>query len=130
MERWLGRYGEWIYALLRFVAGAMFTCHGAQKVLGVLGGPKVPPQAGLPFAAGAIELVAGVLIAVGLFASLAAFIASGEMAVAYFMAHAPKGFWPIQNHGELAVLYCFLFLYVAARGSGALSVDRNLRTRR
>lgn len=127
MERWLGRYAEWIYALLRFVAGVMFACHGAQKVLGWLGGKAVPPGPTLPFAAGVIELVAGVLIAIGLFASLAAFIASGQMAVAYFMVHAPRGFWPIQNEGELAVLYCFLFLYIAARGSGALSVDRNLR---
>jgi putative oxidoreductase len=127
MERWLGRHGEVIYALLRFMAGAMFVCHGAQKVLGWLGGKAVPPGPSLPFAAGVIELVAGALIAAGLFASFAAFIASGEMAVAYFMAHAPRGFWPIQNEGELAVLYCFVFLYIAARGSGSLSLDRSLR---
>jgi putative oxidoreductase len=127
MERWLGRYADAIYALLRFVAGAMFACHGAQKLFGWLGGKAVPPGPTLPFAAGVIELAAGLLIAAGLFASLAAFIASGEMAVAYFMAHAPRGFWPIVNEGELAVIYCFVFLYVAARGSGAFSVDRNLR---
>jgi putative oxidoreductase len=127
MERWLGRHGEAIYALLRFVAGVMFACHGAQKVLGWLGGKAIPPGATLPFASGVIELVAGTLIAVGLFTSIAAFIASGEMAVAYFMVHAPRGFWPIQNQGELAVLYCFVFFYMAARGSGAFSVDRNVR---
>jgi len=80
-------------------------------------------------AAGAIELVAGSLIAVGLFAAFAAFLASGEMAVAYFMSHAPHGFWPTVNHGELAVLYCFAFLFIAARGSGRWSLDALARTR-
>ena len=74
-------------------------------------------------AAGIIEVVGGTLIAIGLFTSPVAFIASGEMAFAYFMAHAPRGFWPIMNGGELAVLYCFLFLYFAAVGSGRWSVD-------
>jgi putative oxidoreductase len=119
--RWLQRYEQPIYALLRVVAGLLFVCHGCQKVFGVFGGGgKLPP---LPIVAGWIELVAGGLIALGLFGAIAAFIASGEMAVAYFMAHAPHGPWPIVNHGELAVLYCFLFLYIAARGSGAFSVD-------
>jgi putative oxidoreductase len=74
-----------------------------------------------------IELVGGIMIAVGLLAGIAAFIASGEMAAAYFMAHAPRGTWPIQNQGELAVLYCFAFLYIAARGAGALSFDGAMR---
>lgn len=74
-------------------------------------------------AAGWIELLAGLLIALGLFAGIAAFIASGEMAVAYFMAHAPSGFWPVVNKGEMAVLYCFAFLYIAAHGSGRWSLD-------
>jgi len=73
--------------------------------------------------AGTIELICGILIMVGLFTGFAAFLASGLMAVAYFMAHAPQGFLPIQNRGELAVLYCFLFLYLAARGSGVWSLD-------
>jgi putative oxidoreductase len=73
--------------------------------------------------AGIIEFVGGGLVAIGLWASYAAFIASGEMAVAYFMANAAKGFWPILNKGELAVLYCFVFLYIASRGSGVLSVE-------
>ena len=127
MERWLGRYAETIYAVLRFVVGAMFACHGAQKVLGWLGGEAVPPGPTLPFAAGIIELAAGVLIAIGLFASSAAFIASGEMAFAYFTAHAKDSFWPIVNHGELAALYCFLFLYVAATGSGTWSLKGMMR---
>ena len=122
MERVLGRFAPQIYALLRIVAGLLFACHGAQKVFGAFGGQQMP-MTSLPGVAGIIELVAGLLIAIGLFASIAAFISSGEMAAAYFMAHAPKAPLPIENGGELAVLYCFLFLYIAARGSGVWSVD-------
>ena len=122
MEGILGRFAPQIYALLRMVSGLLFAVHGAQKLLGVLGGQQAPimSQFGL---AGVIELVGGLMIATGVFASLAAFVASGEMAVAYFQAHAPKAFWPVQNAGELAVLYCFVFLYVAARGNGTWSVQ-------
>jgi putative oxidoreductase len=120
MEKWLGRYSNLFYALLRIVAGVLFACHGAQKLFGVLGGQK---QEGLLQVAGVIELVAGILIAVGLFTSFVAFIACGEMAVAYFKQHVPGGLWPIVNRGELAVLFCFLFLYMASVGSGNLSVD-------
>ena len=122
MTRWLGRYSPYIYALLRIVAGFLFSLHGVQKLFGALGGQSVElmSQMGL---AGVIELVGGVLIAIGLFTSPVAFLASGEMAVAYFQAHYPRGFWPIMNGGELAVLYCFLFLYFAAVGSGKWSVD-------
>lgn len=125
---WLQRYEPPIYAALRFVAGFLFVCHGAQKVLGAFGGHGTLPP--LLQAAGWIEVIAGALIALGLFAGIAAFIASGEMAVAYFMAHVPQGLWPILNKGELAVLYCFLFLFIAARGSGIASVDSLLRKRR
>ena len=117
----LARFVEPIYAIFRIVFGLLFACHGAQKILGLLGGPKM--DAPLMIAAGWIELLAGLLILLGLFAGIAAFIASGEMAVAYFMAHASGGFWPIVNHGEAAVLYCFAFLYIAARGSGIWSID-------
>src|SRR5688572_7386059 len=105
MERWLGRYSAYIYAALRIVAGFLFSLHGAQKLFGVLGGQSVElmSQRGL---AGLIELIGGVLIAIGLFTSPMAFIASGEMAVAYFQAHFPRGFWPVQNGGEPAVLFC------------------------
>jgi putative oxidoreductase len=126
MERYLGRYSEALYAALRVIAGLMFAVHGAQKVLGEFGGQKAP-LASLFGLAGLIELVGGVLIAIGLFTSWAAFIASGEMAVAYFKVHAPQGALPIQNQGELAVLYCFVFLYVAARGTGRYGVDMALR---
>src|SRR5512143_4018218 len=122
MERWLGRFTDLFYTALRIVAGAMFACHGAQKILGAFGGPRMTGNPQM-LVAGLIELVGGILIAVGLLAGWAAFVASGEMAVAYFKVHAPGGFWPIQNHGELAVLYCFLFLFIAARGSGSMSLD-------
>jgi putative oxidoreductase len=122
MERILGRFAPQFYALLRIVAGLLFACHGAQKLLGVFGGTRVPMFTQL-WAAGVIELAGGILIAIGFFASLAAFIASGEMAVAYFQAHAPRGSVPLTNNGELAVLYCFLFLYIAARGNGRWSVS-------
>jgi len=126
----LGRYTEPIYALLRIVTGFLFACHGAQKLFGALGGDKVPPGPTLPFLAGVIELVAGVLVMLGLFASLAALLASGEMAVAYFKMHQPGGALPIQNGGELAALYAFVFLYIAARGSGIWSLDGLRRPRR
>jgi putative oxidoreductase len=120
---WLQKYESPIYALLRFVSGFLFFCHGAQKAFGAFGGhggESLPP---LIVAAAWIEVIGGALIALGLFAGIAAFISSGEMAVAYFQAHAPNGFWPILNHGDLAVLFCFVFLFIAARGSGAFSLE-------
>jgi putative oxidoreductase len=122
MEKILGRFAPQFYALLRIVAGLLFACHGAQKLFGVLGGQRanLMTQFGL---AGVIEFVGGLMIAVGMFTGLAAFIASGEMAFAYFQAHAPKGPFPIQNGGEVAVLYCFLFLYMSARGNGRWSIQ-------
>ncbi|MCX5733052.1 MAG: DoxX family protein [candidate division NC10 bacterium] len=129
MERWLERHAEPLYALMRVVVGLLFACHGAQKLFGVLGGQSRLADPKL-FAAGIIELVGGGLIALGLWAGYAAFIASGEMAVAYFTTHAPGGFWPILNKGELPVLYCFVFLHVASRGSGRLSVDALAKRRR
>lgn len=122
MERWLGKHSDILYALMRVVVGLLFACHGAQKLFGVLGGQSQLSNP-LLLSAGIIELAGGLLVAVGLWAGYAAFIASGQMAVAYFMAHASGGFCPIVNKGELAVLYCFIFLYVACRGSGRLSLD-------
>ena len=119
----LGRYSGIAYALLRIVAGLLFAVHGAQKLFGFLGGQQFP-LGSLFGLAGIIEFFGGLLIAIGLFASWAAFIASGEMAVAYFMVHAKDSFWPILNKGELAVVYCFLFLYIACRGAGEFSVGR------
>jgi putative oxidoreductase len=128
MDRWLGRHAERIYTLLRIVAGILFACHGAQKLFGALGGTAMTSNP-MMLVAGIIEFGGGLLIAIGLFASWAAFLASGQMAVAYFQVHAPGGFWPIINKGELAVVYCFLFLYIAARGSGPYSVDAAMRKR-
>jgi putative oxidoreductase len=122
----LGRFSGLFYALMRLMVGLMFAQHGAQKLFGVLGmGHHVPymSQVGL---AGGIEFFGGLMIALGLLSSFAAFIASGEMAWAYFQAHAPNSPWPIVNHGEPAVVYCFVFLYIAAMGSGPYSLDRLL----
>jgi putative oxidoreductase len=127
MERLLGPYSPYLYAVMRIVVGFLFACHGAQKLFGVFGG--VGPDGGTaPFfslmgLAGLIELFGGLLIMVGLLTGYAAFIASGEMAAAYFMGHSPRGFWPILNQGERAVLYCFIFLYMASYGSGVWSID-------
>jgi putative oxidoreductase len=129
MERWLGRYTEVAYALLRVMAGLMFAMHGAQKLFGMFGG-KVLTDVPKMLVAGIVELGAGLLIAVGLLTGWAAFLASGQMAVAYFDAHAPGGWSPLANRGELAVLYCFVFLYMATRGGGRYSVDAALRGKR
>jgi putative oxidoreductase len=122
MERWIGKYSETLFAIMRLVIGVLFACHGAQKLFGAFGG-QVMISSPLMLMAGIIEFLGGVLVAIGLWAGFAAFIASGQMAVAYFMAHASGGFWPIVNKGELAVLYCFIFLYIASRGSGKLSLQ-------
>jgi putative oxidoreductase len=129
MQHTLGRYAPQLYAILRIIAGLMFAMHGTQKLFG-WPGTKDPATVPLMITAGVIEVVAGVLIAIGLLTSWMAFIASGEMAVAYFKAHAhPIISWPILNEGELAVLYCFVFLFMAGYGSGIWSVD-NARRRR
>jgi putative oxidoreductase len=129
----LKKFEPQTYALLRIVAGVMFAMHGSMKLLGWPAMPNGGGGGGLPpmmMVAGVIELVGGVMIAIGLLTSIAAFIASGEMAGAFFIGHAPHGLNPLTNQGELAVLYCFLFLFMAARGSGIWSVDsmRGART--
>jgi putative oxidoreductase len=134
MERFLGRYSPYIYAILRIVTGFLFLMHGTQKILGFPVRPPNPCQcpppaqpsqimAALSGASGYLELILGLLILVGLFGGWAGFFASGMMAVAYFASHQPRGLFPIQNAGELAALYCFVFLYIAARGSGPWSID-------
>jgi putative oxidoreductase len=109
------------YALMRMVFGLIFVMFGLQK-FGMLGGQAVP-LASIYGAAGIIEVVGGLLIAIGLFTKVAAFIASGEMAFAYFIEHQPQGALPVQNMGAEAVLFCFAFLFMAARGSGIWSMD-------
>jgi putative oxidoreductase len=123
------RYAPQVYALFRIVVGFLFLFHGAQKVLGMFGGMggATAPIMSMPWIAGVIELVGGILVMIGLFTRIAAFICSGEMAAAYFMVHQPQGAWPIQNQGELAAVYCFAFLYIAARGAGIWSADAAMR---
>ena len=122
LSRGSSRYA---YALMRIVVGLAFAQHGAQKLFGYFGGMDgagaTAELASLMGAAGIIELAGGLLVALGLFARLAALICSGQMAAAYFMAHAGRSFWPIENGGELAVVFCFVFLYIASRRVRALS---------
>ena len=130
MERFLGKYSPYIYAILRIVIGFLLTLHGAQKLFGFPPPEKAGQLNALLTVAGVVELVGGLMILFGLFAGFAAFIASGLFAVAYFMVHAPGGFSPIEeggNKGERAVIYCFILLYIAARGSGVWSVDSLIR---
>ena len=130
MERFLGKYEPYFYAILRIIAGFLLFWHGSQKLFGFPTPKQVMPLNGMFAVAGVIELVGGLMIILGFFAGFAAFIASGELAVAYFMVHAPNGFLPIEeggNGGERAVIYCFVFLYIAARGSGLLSLDSLLK---
>jgi len=121
MDRLVTRAAPYLYAVLRLIGALLYACHGAQKLLGLFGGVRggTVPLISLMGLAGLIELGAGLLIAGGLLTRPAAFIASGEMAVGYWLSHAPRGFWPIRNGGEVAVLNCFLFLYIASQGAGA-----------
>lgn len=113
-------------SLMRIVLSLTFMLHGTQKLLGFPSG-KVVQLASLIGVAGALELLGGALLCLGLWTRPVAFILSGQMAVAYFYAHAPRGFWPIANGGELAVLYCFVFFYIFAAGGGTVGLDRIAR---
>jgi putative oxidoreductase len=120
---WLSRWQPQLLGILRIVVGLLFLEHALSKFFAFPVPFPVHPLPPLLVAAGAIELITGVLVTIGLFTRIAAFIASGEMAVGYFMSHFPQGFWPIANKGEAAILFCFVFLYIAAAGPGAWSVD-------
>ncbi len=122
MEKTLAPLAPYAFAALRIIAGLLFVAHGGQKVFGWFGGQPVP-LGSLFGLAGIIEIVLGILITIGLLTSFAAFIASGQMAVAYFIGHFPKSFWPLENEGEPAVLFCFIFLFIATHGAGIWSVD-------
>ena len=136
----IGRFAPQTFALMRIIIGLLFFFHGAQKVLGVPPMEGMPPGFHLPpiaVVAGWIELVGGLMVTIGFFTGIAAFICSGEMAAAFFMGHfgpamqkgGPWAWNPIVNKGEPAVLYCFIFLYIAAHGAGIWSVDSALRGR-
>lgn len=112
-----------IYGVMRILVGLLFLQHGLQKVFGLFGGIPDEAPAYIRWIAGLIELVGGAMVAAGFQTRIAAFLCSGLMAAAYFMAHAPKGFVPAENGGELAILYCWIFLFIAAHGGGKLSVD-------
>ncbi|HET8549423.1 MAG TPA: DoxX family protein [Bryobacteraceae bacterium] len=119
-------FEPYLLSTLRIIAGFLFIAHGVQKLFGWLGGQRVDlaSQAGV---AGVLETFGGALLLLGLFTRPVAFVLSGQMAFAYFIVHARQGFWPILNRGELAVIYCFVFLYLAAAGPGPISLDRALR---
>jgi putative oxidoreductase len=120
---WLSRWQPQLLAILRIVTALLFLEHGLSKFFGFPVPFAIHPLPPLLVAAGVIECVAGVLITLGLFTRIAAFIASGEMAIGYFMMHFPKSPWPVANMGEAAILFCFVFLYLAAAGPGAWSID-------
>jgi len=122
----LNRYHDTVYCIMRIIVGLLFACHGGQKILGFPAGGHGPPEGGMMILGAWIELAGGLMVALGLLTRIAAFISSGEMAVAYFMVHAKGGFFPIVNHGEAAVFYCFAFLFIFFYGSGWLSLDAML----
>ena len=120
METWR----PYILSILRIVVGLLFLEHGLSKVFNFPAPSPVPSLSGLLILAAILETIGAALFLVGAYTRIVAFILSGEMAFAYFMAHAPRSFFPLDNHGELAVIYCFIFLYFAFAGGGPLSVDR------
>ena len=124
------RVAPYTQSLLRMAATAIFIPHGAQKLLGMFGGSGTVPMFSQMWVAGVLELFGGALMLLGLFTRPVAFVLSGEMAVAYYLAHFPRGRWPILNGGELAVLFCFIWLFFAAAGPGPWSVDAIVRRRR
>ena len=125
-----GGFNEFTLNALRIVAGLLFMQHGVQKLFGGLGGNQVETLLSQGGVAGILEFGGGLLIIAGLFTRPVAFILSGEMAVAYFSAHLPQGFWPIMNRGELAALYSFTFLFFFMNGPGSFSLDAWLTARR
>ncbi len=128
MDR-LAAFSPQLLSALRIIAAFCFSLHGLQKMFGAFGG-TVAQFPTLIWVAGVLETFGGLLLLLGLFTRPVAFLLSGQMAVAYFMAHVPRGFWPIANGGELAAVYSFLFLYLAAAGGGSWSVDSILARKR
>lgn len=121
----LSRFADPMFCIARLIIGLLFACHGGQKILGFPPGGHGAGE-GIMLLGGWIELVCGLMVAFGFLTRVAAFVAAGEMAAAYFMMHAKGGFFPIINHGEAAVLYCFFFLFVLVHGAGQWSLDAML----
>ncbi|MDQ2919412.1 MAG: DoxX family protein [Verrucomicrobiota bacterium] len=122
----LNRYAATVYCIMRLIVGLLFACHGGQKILGFPPSAHATTLDALGMIGAYIELICGFLVAFGLLTRIAAFVASGEMAVAYFMVHVKGGFFPIINHGEAAVLYCFVFLFIFFHGPGYFSLDASI----
>ena len=128
---WADRHAPQMLSLLRIVSALLFLSHGMSKIFGIpMSSASYPPPWTLLWIAGMLELIGGLLLLLGLFSRPVAFVLAGEMAVAYWMVHAPKNFWPVLNGGEAAVMFCFVFLYIAVRGPGLWSVDCRVQQRR
>ena len=127
-DSFMGTWSPRVLSVLRIISAFLYMQHGAQKLFGVFATPQAHsfPLFSFMGVGGVLEFFGGLLVLLGLFTRPVAFILSGQMAVAYFMVHAPKGFWPILNGGDLAVLWCFVFLYLASAGGGVWSLDHAL----
>jgi putative oxidoreductase len=123
MKAFMSKFSEQCYSLMRIVTGFLFLWHGSQKLFSFPIGMPAGVPAFIIYAAGPIELICGILVMIGLFTHWAAFIASGQMAFAYWIGHGTKALLPLVNQGELAVLYCFAFLFISAKGGGIWSID-------
>ncbi len=129
LEDRFDRYSPYVLSLVRIVVALLFFEHGLAKLTG-FPSPRMPDPLTLSWFAGLLEFVGGALLAAGLFTRTTAFILSGEMAFAYFISHAPRDFFPLLNGGDAAILYCFIFFYIAFAGGGAVGVDNWLKARR
>jgi putative oxidoreductase len=130
VDSFIYRYYDEALSLLRIVAALLFMLHGTSKLFGFPPTDMAPAIYSLPWIAGVLEVVGGALLIVGLWSRLVAFVLSGQMAVAYWMVHAPQSPFPSNNGGDAAILYCFIFLFVAAAGPGAWSIDAKYRGQR
>jgi len=128
-KTFFSKYEPQAYAILRIVAGFLFLWHGSQKLLGYPSAGFVIPLSFTIIIAGIVELAGGILVMAGLWTRWAAFVCSGEMAYAYWSAHGLHAVLPLMNHGEMAMFYCFLFLFISARGPGIYSIDHLLKKR-